>query len=98
MAAGSTNVMVPILIIFALELGLKTTTMVQMFNMCFLAGKLAQMAIFAAAGLFGPTLLVQTAPLAAVALLALLLAPKECANKERSKREAHFQGANNQPV
>ena len=52
-AAGSTNVMVPILIIYALELGLGATAMVQVFNMCFLAGKVAQMVMFAAAGLIG---------------------------------------------
>lgn len=72
-AAGSTNVMVPILIIYTLELGLSTTAMVQVFNMCFLAGKIAQMAMFAAAGLIGPAFLMSTIPLAGVALAALLL-------------------------
>ena len=71
MSAGSTNVMVPILIVFALEMGLQTTAMVQVFNLCFLAGKVAQMAVFAGAGLLGPPLLISTAPLALVALAAL---------------------------
>lgn len=72
-AAGSTNVMVPILIIYTLELGLSATAMVQVFNMCFLAGKVAQMVMFAAAGLIGTEFLMSTVPLAGVALAALLL-------------------------
>lgn len=72
-AAGSTNVMVPILIIFALEVGLKSNAMVQVFNMCFLAGKLMQMVVFASAGLFHLQLAAYTTPLAVVALIALLL-------------------------
>lgn len=72
-AAGSTNVMVPILIVFALELGLRANAMVQVFNMCFLAGKVAQMAIFAGAGVLGPGLLITTTPLAAAALAALFI-------------------------
>ncbi|MDH3638823.1 MAG: sulfite exporter TauE/SafE family protein [Gammaproteobacteria bacterium] len=72
-AAGATNVMVPILIIYTLELGLTTTAMVQVFNMCFLSGKLMQMATFASAGMLGTELLLSTAPLAGVALAALFL-------------------------
>ena len=72
-AAGCTNVMVPVLIVYTLETGLATTAMVQVFNMCFLAGKLTQMAMFAGAGMLGADLLISTLPLAGVALLALLL-------------------------
>lgn len=72
-SAGSTNVMVPILIIYALETGLQTTAMVQVFNMCFLAGKVSQIIVFAAAGMLTSKVLLLTAPLAAVALVALLL-------------------------
>lgn len=71
LAAGTTNVMVPILIIFALELGLARTAMIQVFNLCFLAGKLSQIAVFAAAGLLTGTLVAATAPLAVVAAVAL---------------------------
>lgn len=71
-AAGTTNVMVPILIIYTLELGLERTAMVQVFNLCFLGGKLAQMSVFGAAGLLGTELLLATLPLAAIALLTLL--------------------------
>lgn len=70
-AAGTTNVMVPILVIYALEVGLERTTMVQVFNLCFLGGKLAQISVFAAAGLLGTGLLLMTLPLAGLALLTL---------------------------
>jgi hypothetical protein len=72
-SAGSTNVMVPILIIYALEMGLQTTAMVQVFNMCFLAGKVSQIAVFTAAGMLTSKSLLLTVPLAAVALVALIL-------------------------
>jgi uncharacterized protein len=70
-AAGTTNVMVPILIVYALEVGLARTAMVQVFNLCFLAGKLSQIAVFGASGLLSTGLLLATAPLAALALVAL---------------------------
>lgn len=53
MFAGSVNVMVPILMIFTLELGLAKTVMIQTFNMCFLSGKTAQVGVFFGAGLIG---------------------------------------------
>ena len=49
--AGTVNVMLPALIIFALEMRLAPKTMVQVFNFCFFIGKLAQTAVFAHAGL-----------------------------------------------
>lgn len=73
LAAGTTNVMVPVLIVWALELGLARTAMVQVFNLCFLAGKLAQIAVFTAAGLVTGAVLALTLPLAAVAAAALAL-------------------------
>lgn len=71
LAAGTTNVMVPILIIYTLELGLQRTAMVQVFNLCFLSGKLTQIGVFAATGLLTGHLLLTTTPLAALALAAL---------------------------
>lgn len=71
--AGTVNVMVPALIVFALEAGLAATVTVQVFNFCFLAGKLSQAAVFTAAGLLTPNVLLTTAPLAALTLLALAL-------------------------
>jgi uncharacterized membrane protein YfcA len=76
LAAGSTNVMVPILIIFSLELGLRRTAMVQVFNLCFLSGKLTQISVFAATGLLTGHLLLTTAPLAVVAIAALFAGMK----------------------
>ncbi|MCB1857618.1 MAG: sulfite exporter TauE/SafE family protein [Gammaproteobacteria bacterium] len=44
--AGSVNVMVPILIVFALELKMATHAMIQLFNVNFLTGKLTQTMVF----------------------------------------------------
>jgi uncharacterized membrane protein YfcA len=57
MFGGSVNVMVPILLIFALELGLAKTVMIQTFNMCFLSGKVAQVGVFSGVGLIDMDLL-----------------------------------------
>jgi uncharacterized membrane protein YfcA len=72
-AAGTTNVMVPILIIYTLELGLERTAMVQIFNLCFLSGKLTQILVFAHAGMLTGGLLISTAPLAMAAVAALFV-------------------------
>jgi len=71
--AGTVNVMVPALIVYALEAGLAATVTVQVFNFCFLAGKLSQAAVFSASGLFTQKVLLATLPLAGVTLLALWL-------------------------
>lgn len=70
--AGTVNVMVPALVVFALEMKLAPKTMVQVFNFCFLVGKLSQMATFTASGLFTTASLLTSLPVALVALLALL--------------------------
>ena len=70
-SAGTTNVMVPILIIYTLELGLARNAMVQVFNLCFLAGKVAQIVVFGTAGLLTAKLLLSSVPLALVATTAL---------------------------
>ncbi|HEY5790271.1 MAG TPA: sulfite exporter TauE/SafE family protein [Gammaproteobacteria bacterium] len=71
--AGTVNVMVPLLIIFTLELGLTTLATVQLFNLCFLTGKLVQLAAFGVAGLLVPALLGNGALLALVGIGALYL-------------------------
>jgi uncharacterized membrane protein YfcA len=71
--AGTVNVMVPVLIVLTLELGLAPTVMVQVFNLCFLAGKLSQAATFAYAGILDGPMLLATAPLALLAVAALLV-------------------------
>ena len=72
LAAGTTNVMVPILIIYTLGLGLTPVVMVQVFNMTFLAGKLAQISVFGFEGLIDLHLLQITAPMALVGFGALI--------------------------
>lgn len=72
-AAGTTNVMVPILIIYAFALGLEKNRSVQMFNLCFLCGKLAQMAIFGAMGTINLSLLLATIPYAVIGYGSLLI-------------------------
>jgi uncharacterized membrane protein YfcA len=69
--AGTVNVMLPALVIFALEMGLSPTAMVQTFNFCFLFGKISQGSVFAVSGLLSPHTLLATTPLAAAALAAL---------------------------
>ncbi len=71
--AGTVNVMVPLLIIFALEVGMTPLVMVQVFNLCFLAGKTAQVGAFAYAGLLTLPLVLAILPLAAGTSVTLLL-------------------------
>lgn len=72
-SAGAVNVMVPILVIFAIEQRLQRDAMVQVFNLCFMCGKLSQVLVFGAAGLLSAPLLLITAGGAGLAVLALLL-------------------------
>ncbi len=71
-SAGSTNTMVPILVIYSLEAGWMKTVTVQVFNMCFFSGKAAQLAVFSTAGLFNWQVAVSTLPLAVVAAVSLV--------------------------
>lgn len=71
--AGSVNVMVPVLVIFALELGLAMTAMIQVFNLCFLAGKLSQIGVFSSAGLLDMTSVMDSIPAVIAAILALIV-------------------------
>ncbi len=71
--AGTVNVMVPLLIVYCLECELSQATTVQLLNSCFLTGKLSQAVALAALGSFQWDALVLTAPLALLAVGALLL-------------------------
>lgn len=71
--AGTVNVMVPLLIIYALGIGMSPLVTVQVFNLCFLTGKLAQIGTFGLAGMLSAELVAATLPLAALAAAALLL-------------------------
>lgn len=72
-SAGTVNVMVPILIILALELNLARTASVQVFNLCFLAGKASQIGVFGSTGAMSLDAAISTTPLVIVALLALAI-------------------------
>jgi uncharacterized membrane protein YfcA len=71
--AGSVNVMVPVLIILALELRLPALSMVQLFNLNFLSAKLVQILVFVSTGLLTLALLAHTLLLVPVAMAGLFL-------------------------
>ena len=75
-SAGSTNTMVPILVIYSLEAGWAKTVMVQVFNMCFFSGKAAQLAVFSFSGMFNYQIALATLPLAGVAAAGLYVGNK----------------------
>ena len=73
LSAGTTNVMIAVLIIYFLSLDTARATMVPALNACFLVGKASQMIVLAIAGLVGFSLIIETTPLAFAAIAALLL-------------------------
>ncbi len=70
-SAGTTNVMVAILLIYFLSMDVARAEMVSAMNLCFLLGKLAQIAIFYFAGLLSLGFIASTIPLAVCAFAAL---------------------------
>ena len=72
-SAGTTNVMVAILIIYFMSLDTPRTTLVPALNSCFLVGKISQIGVLAIAGLVSTRLVLETTPLAVAAVFALLL-------------------------
>lgn len=76
LAAGITNVMVAILIIFFLSLEIPRVAMVPVLNTCFLIGKMSQIVVLSVAGLASFALFYETMPLAATAVIALLFGQK----------------------
>lgn len=72
-AAGSTNVMVAVLIIYVIEVDLPRRRSVAVLNFCFLSGKLTQIATFASAGLVSLPVVLTNIGLACVALVSLLV-------------------------
>ncbi len=71
--AGTVNVMVPVLIIYCLEMGMARTVMVQVLNLCFFTGKASQATVLATMGSFSLSNLLATLPLAVAALAALFV-------------------------
>ena len=72
-SAGTTNVMLAILIVYLLALGLSREQMIPILNTCFLTGKLTQIIALSVAGLVSLHLLYQTVPLAVMSLLTLMV-------------------------
>lgn len=70
-SAGTTNVMVAVLIVYFLTMDVSRQEMVPAMNLCFLLGKLAQIVVFIWAGLLSLSLVLATAPLAACAVVSL---------------------------
>ena len=73
LAAGTTNVMVAVLIVYFLSMETPRSTLVPALNSCFLMGKTSQIVVLSIAGLVGIRLVLETAPLAIAAVIALLL-------------------------
>ena len=71
--AGTVNVMVPAVVIFALEAGLASAVSVQLFNFCFFFGKVSQGIVFYHSGMLDTRVLLATLPFAGVSLLSLLV-------------------------
>lgn len=71
--AGTVNVAVPVLIIYFTNLHLAPLALVQILNLCFLAGKAAQMGTFSVSGHLTGDLLLISGTLAVVAGLAVSL-------------------------
>lgn len=83
---GTVNVMLPALVIFALEMKMDKTTTIQVFNLCFLLGKLTQGVVFAAAGMFTLQVLKTALPLA---LLAVAVSTGAMVLRDRIPAEAY---------
>lgn len=71
---GTVNVMLPALVVFALEVKMDKTATIQVFNFCFLSGKLTQGAVFLNAGLLTPDIIKISIPLALVSFGVMLMA------------------------
>lgn len=71
--AGTVNVMLPALIIFALEMRLTPLVTVQIFNFSFFFGKMSQAAVLSTHGYLGPPQLAASVPFVCIALVALFL-------------------------
>ncbi len=73
LSAGTTNVMVAILLIYFLSLNLSRSSMVPILNTCFLVGKVSQIIVFAKMEMISIQPIMQSLPLALTALGALLV-------------------------
>ncbi len=76
LSAGTTNVMVAILLVYFLSLNLSRGSMVPILNTCFLVGKASQIIVFAKMEMISIQSIMQSLPLALAALAALLVGKK----------------------
>lgn len=83
---GTVNVMLPVLVIFALEMKMEKTVTIQVFNFCFLFGKLTQGFVFYKAGLFSSEILQLSLLLVVFSVIISLLAM----TLRRRIDEAHY--------
>lgn len=71
---GTVNVMLPALVIFALEMKLEKIVVIQVFNLCFLLGKFTQGLVFFKAGFFTVEVLRTSLLLVVLSVMVSLLA------------------------
>jgi hypothetical protein len=71
--SGTVNVTVPPLLIYFVSLGVEPVAMTQALNLCFLVGRTTQAATLGAAGQFGVSTVIETAPLTVITVAALAL-------------------------
>ena len=69
---GTVNVMLPALVVFALEIKMGKTAMIQVFNLCFLTGKLTQGGVLALSGCMTQAVVLKSIPLALTAVIVSL--------------------------
>lgn len=73
---GTVNIMLPVLVIYALEEKMDKTTMIQVFNFCFLLGKFTQGVVLFQAGFITGDLVLLSAPLAVIGVVVMGLGMK----------------------
>jgi len=71
---GTVNVMLPALVIFALEVKMDKTAMIQVFNFCFLSGKLTQGIVFLSTGLLTYDIIKISIPLTLISFAVMIIA------------------------
>lgn len=71
--SGLVNVMIPILIIYVLELELEKKESIALMNFCFISSKVTQIITFTALGVFGKAEFLFAIPAVLIALIALMI-------------------------
>lgn len=71
--SGTTNVMLPVLLIYMSELGLVLTLMIQVMNLCFFSAKLIQLLFFSSLGSMDISVFTQGLFLALISIIGLFI-------------------------